>query len=560
MIIMERMRVSEEKLTADQKFAEFVDEFFDRYFEFHPDYATDLGLHEYDSQLGCLSRAEIEAECSFLHKSLDRLERIDARRLSRENRFDYQILCSSIRSDLLDLEDARAWERAPNIYIDLIDDSILALIERDYAPAEARLRAVIEREKRAPDILRSAKANLTRAPKALIELAIKQCGASVAFFRKVVPAAFKEADDPALRAEFEEANDKLIRAYRDFIGHLKELLPEAQEDFALGADNLARMLLYEEMIDRPLDELLAFGRALLAETQESFRQTAARIDPQKRPAELLAEIEREHLPVESLIPTIEAILKEIKKFCASRRIITIPREVKCRVLETPEFMRLLTVASVDAPGPYETVATETVYHITPPESDWTPGERHDYLSLFNRYSLQVTSIHEAYPGHLVQMERAKLCRSKVRNLIDANSFIEGWAHYCEQMMLDEGFGDDDPKLRLVQLQLALVRLCRLIAGISLHTGEMSFQDAVRLFRKEAYLGRALAEQEALRGIDDPGYLVYALGKHEILALREEYQRARGGRFNLREFHDELTRHGAPPFKILRQILMQGPED
>ena len=210
---------------------------------------------------------------------------------------------------------------------------------------------------------------------------------------------------------------------------------------------------------------------------------------------------------------------------------------------------------MDTPGAFERVATEAFYYVTPPDPQWDARRREEHLGFFNRYALPIISIHEAFPGHYYQLLAARRSGSRVRAALGSASFVEGWAHYCEQMMLDEGFGGNNPKFRLAQLNLALLRLCRYLVGLQMHTQGMSYEDGVEFFIREGYQARVNAEREARRGTQDPTYLVYTLGKMEILKLREEWQRQLGASFRLGEFHDRLLSYGMPPVKIVRMALL-----
>ncbi len=210
---------------------------------------------------------------------------------------------------------------------------------------------------------------------------------------------------------------------------------------------------------------------------------------------------------------------------------------------------------MDTPGPYEKVAKEAYFNVTPTEKDWTPSHVEDYLEMFNRGVVTSTSIHETYPGHYVQFLWVQSAPSKVRKLLGASSNSEGWAHYCEQMMIDEGYGAGDLKLRLGQLQDALLRNARYIVGIEMHTGQMTFDQAVEFFVKEGMQTRSTAEIESKRGTSNPTYLYYTLGKLEILKLREDYKKMRGASYSLREFHDTFLKQGFPPVRIVRREML-----
>jgi hypothetical protein len=235
--------------------------------------------------------------------------------------------------------------------------------------------------------------------------------------------------------------------------------------------------------------------------------------------------------------------------------MTPPTRERLAVAETPEYARALSLASLAAPGPFERASDDAFYYVTPPDPARGATAAEEHLSHFNRYALQIISIHEAYPGHYYQQLSLARTPSRLRTALGSASFVEGWAHYCEQMMLDEGFGGNNPKLRLAQLQSALVGLCRYLAAVRLHTEGMSYEQAVEFFVREGHLPRSSAEREARRGALDPTYLVHTLGKMEIMLLRDEWRRQMGDSFRLGEFHDRLLSYGMPPVRILRMAML-----
>ena len=245
----------------------------------------------------------------------------------------------------------------------------------------------------------------------------------------------------------------------------------------------------------------------------------------------------------------------LKDYITTHHIVGIPSPVLPILEETPPFARALTMASMDTPGVYEKVAKEAYFNVTLPEPGWSPQQVEEHMEGFNRGTIISTAIHEAYPGHYVQFLWIQSVQSKARSIIYANSNVEGWAHYCEQMMLDEGYGKGDLKLRLGQLQDALLRNARFIVGIQMHTGKMTYEQGIDFFVKEGYQSRANGERETKRGTSDPTYLYYTLGKLEIMKLREDYKKMKGSSFSLEEFHNRFMQEGTPPIKIIRKALL-----
>lgn len=549
------------QVNQDARLAQIADAYLRGYYAFNPSTATALGLHEYDARLESRSPETVARERARLRGALAEMARVRETALSAPARYDYLVLQSHARAQLLELDEVQMWRRDPNIYNYILAASIDNILKRDYAPIERRLDAVIARERESVRLLGEARSNLENPPRIYTEAAIEQTRGNIDFFARIVPQMIERAGggrlSAARRAEFTAANDGVINALRSFAEWLeREMLPRSNGDFAIGAENYRRKLLYEEMVDRSLAELLSDGERALRRTQEEMRAAAAEIAPGRSVAQVLQSLSREHPTAAGLVGETRAELDRIRAFVRANNILTAPARENLIVAETPEYARAFSFASLDAPGAFERTASEAYYYVTPPDENWSAARREEHLSFYNRYSLPIVSIHEAYPGHYYQLLAARNSASRVRAVLGAASFIEGWAHYCEQMMVDEGFGGGNPRVRLAQLHNALRRLCRYVVGLRLHTAGMSYAEAVQFFMREGYEERANAEREARRGTIDPTYLVYTLGKMEILRLREDYRAQVGAQnFRLGEFHDRLLSHGMPPVTILRMALL-----
>jgi uncharacterized protein (DUF885 family) len=533
-----------------------VDEFFDGYFQMHPSEATADGFHEYDTKLEDFSRAAVDKEIAWDNQWLGRLEKFDTKTLSPEEKQDYLMVVNDVKSSLLELQNIRGWEKNPDRYSSRITNSAFLLMARTFAPPDERLRSLVAREKQMPGVFAAARHNLKNPPRIYTEVAIEQLPGIVNFFQKDVPQAFKAVTDKQLLTDFRESNDAVIVAlekYQDFLKH--DLLPISSGDFRIGEDNYKKKLAYDEMVDLPLDHLLQMGYADLHRNQEEFKRVAAEIDPKKTPQQILVELEHEHPAPDQLLQTFRDVLGGIREYIVDHNIVTIPSRVPPIVEETPAFERALTFASMDTPGPYEKVAKEAFFNVTLPDAGLNKEQRESFMGGFNRGTVISTAIHEVYPGHYVQFLWVPSATSKVRKLLGCGSNAEGWAHYTEQMMLDEGYGNGDKKLRLGQLQDALLRDARYIVGISMHTGKMTFDQAIEFFVKDGYQTRAVAERETKRGTSDPTYLVYTLGKLQILKLRADYKKKMGDKFSLEQFHDEFLKQGFPPVKLIRETMM-----
>jgi uncharacterized protein (DUF885 family) len=397
-------------------------------------------------------------------------------------------------------------------------------------------------------------------PREFTDLAIRMGEGSVGFFRDDVRAWATDAAgaDAQLLQEFDAANGAVVKALEGAAAWLKnDLLARSKGRYAIGADTFARQLLYEEMVDLPLDKLLALGEAALRRDQEALAATARKIDPSRTPAQVMKALSDDQPTEADLIPSARRTIESIRQFLLDKRIVTIPSEVRPTVRETPPYARNGGFASMDTPGAYETKATEAFYYVRPPEKGWDARHKEEYLRLFNKPVLQIVTIHEAYPGHYIQFLYAKQYPTKTRRLTYCGTNVEGWAHYCEQMMVEEGYGGDDPKIRLAQLSAALLRDCRFVVGLKLHTQGMTVEQGAQFFEKEGYQEAATAYEEARRGAYNPTYLYYTLGKLQIYKLREDYRRAKGKDYQLETFHNEFVRQGGLPIKLIRRILLPG---
>lgn len=541
----------------DAAFSALADRFFDEcYFKFDPVSGTQAGFHQYDALLPSGSRAEVEEQIAAFKKFEGEFESFEAQGLSPSTAADRELVIAQIKGALLALQEIRFWEKNPDIYSSGASNAIFVIMSRSYAPAAVRLKSTIAREKLIPRLFQSARQNLKNPPKVYTEVALEQVPGIVSFFQEDVPNAFKDVKDPALLAEFKKTNQAVIDSLDAYGKFLKDdLLPRSNGDFRIGAENYRKKLLYDEMVDIPLDRLLEIGRANLKQNQEEFQRVAKQIDPSRTPQQILDDAMNDHPAAGKLLESFKDVLGGLRTFIERRKIVTVPSPVPPIVEETPPFMRALTTASMDTPGPFEKVAKEAFFNVTLPEKKWDAKETEEYLKGFNRGTVISTAVHEVYPGHYVQFLWVARGQSKVRKLLGCGSNAEGWAHYTEQMMLDEGYGDGDLKLRLGQLQDALLRNARFIVGIEMHTGKMTVPEATEFFVKEGFQVRPVAEKEAKRGTSDPTYLVYTLGKLEILKLREDYQKLKAGKYTLQGFHDAFLQQGFPPIKIVRRALL-----
>ena len=554
--------------SADSNFAKLSDEFLAGYLAWRPPTGTTLGLHEYDGKLTDFRRASVEAELARLKRFDRELTRFETNALNPQAFYDYRILQAAIRNELFNFEEMESYTKNPMTYASAIDVNIY--IKRNFAPLEERVKSVIAILQQTPKVIDAAKANLLESlPKPYVETAVEIANGAADFLGKDLVDALKEVKGGPLRKNVEAANGQAIAELRAYASWLeKEKLPKSHTNYALGREKYQRMLRAELITESP-ERILEIGLKELSREQQIFAETARIIDPSKKPIDVFKEIQQEHPTEQSLIPDTKKNLEAIRQFVLDHKIVAIPSPVRAKVEETPQYLRATSFASMDTPGPFETKATEAYYYVTPTEKHWTPQQKDEWLTAFNYYTTDVVTIHEAYPGHYTQF----LClnaspATRLQKILSSYAFVEGWAHYTEQMMVDEGFGANAAsgpgpadqikaaKYRLAQSDEALLRLCRLCVSIKTHCEGMSLEGATKFFQDNCYYEHKPARQEAIRGTFDPGYLYYTLGKLQILKLRRDYQKQEGPTFSLQKFHDEFLRHGMPPIRLLREIMLK----
>lgn len=552
--------------SATQQFQRVSDEYLDQvYFPYQPTQGTLVGYHQYDAQLEDYSAKSIDAMVAALKGFETRVEAIPAAGVDETTRGDRDLVLNNIRSLLLTVQVIRPWEKNPDNYSSGLSASAFSLMERKFASPDDRLRALIAREKLMPSRLDEARANLKNPPHISTEIAIEQLPGIISFFQHDVPLAFADAKDPALKSEFAQTNAAVIAALNSYLAWLKnDLLSKSNGDFRIGANTFSKKLAYDEMVDLPLDKLLEIGWADLRKNQQHFNTVAKELEPGKEAPAVVEELGANHPAPDHLLDTFRSTFDGLAGFIREHHIVTIPSDVRPTVEETPPFMRATTLASMDTPGPFEKHSAVAYFNVTLPDPSMNPAEVEGYMHSFNVGTVISTAVHEAYPGHYIQFLWVPNAPSRVRKLLGANTNVEGWAHYCEQMMLDEGYGQpgagakderESKFLRLGQLQDALLRNARFIVGIEMHTGKMSFAQAVEFFQKEGYQSKETATVEAKRGTSDPTYLYYTLGKLEIMKLREDLKKKQGASFSLETFHNEFLRQGFPPIKIVREAML-----
>lgn len=541
----------------NRAFARFVDLYFLDRFQDRPSEGTAAGLHEFDKLLEDYSSRAVQGRIATLKRELIELAAFDAGTLSFDERIDRDFLEGQMRGELLDLETLKLMEVNPMPYVMVAGAAIDGLMKRNFAPPPERLKSVIARMSKIPALHTAARQNLKNPPHEFTDLAVRMAKGSVGFFENSVALWAKTAAEgnAELAKEFAFVNAATIASTQALAGWLEnDLLPRSTGKYAIGEKNFLAKLKHEELVEISLAELLRKGEANLEKDHSAFVAVAKKIDPNKTPAEVMKSLSDDHPSADDLIPSAKRSIEAARQFLIDRKIVTIPSEVRPKIEETPPYARSGSFASMDTPGPFEAKATEAFYYITPVEKDWDAKHAEEHLRLYNPPVMAMINIHEAFPGHFLQFLYAPKFPTKTRKLLYCGTNVEGWAHYTEQMMVDEGFGAGDPKIRLAQLQEALLRDCRYVVGVKLHTQGMTVEEGAKVFVEKAFQEPANAYEESRRGAYNPTYLYYTFGKLQILELREEFIAKNKG--TVQDFHNAFVAQGGIPNALVRKILFK----
>lgn len=547
--------------SGDAAFRQLAGDILGDYYQRNPTTATDLGIHRYDDQIEDYSATAVQANVAAAKDFRTRLDAVEPAWLSPDAQLDREFLQHTMDSTVLRDEVIRGWAKDPDLYSSGITNTAYVMIKRTFAPPEQRLKSLVARLKSMPNVLAIARKNLVDPPRIYTEIAIEQVDGNRDFFTTSVAEAFPEVTDAALLADFRTANAAVAAALDDYKQWLQnELLPKSNGSFAYGADTYQKVLAADELVTTPLPDLLAIAQADLERNQRAFVETARKVDPTKTPEQVMADMAKDHPPADQLLSKTQGELDALAVFIKDRQIVTVPPAPPARVKETPPFLAATTSASMDIPGPFEKVATEAYFNMTLPDPNWPKEEQDDFMTQWYYPAISNVSVHEVWPGHYLQFLYAKDYPSDVRKVFGAASNSEGWAHYSEQMMIDEGFHSEDPRYRLAQLQDALLRDVRFVVGIKMHTQGMTVAQAKDMFARDSYQPDAVAESEAKRGTADATYGYYTMGKLMILKLRDDYKKKVGDAYTLEGFHDEFIKLGPLPLPLIRKSMLGATGD
>ncbi len=517
----------------------------DGFFRFSPSFARRAGDHRFDGVAGDLSRTAIEARLEEVGRQLQLLGQPNG--LNRDQEIDRRALTAQLEAERFELVELRRPYTDPLTYAGFGSElDISTYVKREYAPLPDRLAALRTHLAGYAGYLESARDNLEPdLPRPHLEIAIEAAQGQVEYLEGEIISVAQS--DPQTVAAVQAAAGEVRR----FVAFLRQRRPQAHDDYALGCERFARFLQTREMVGLDVASLERMVNADVERNRARAAEIAERIAPGAGIPGALGELQQRHPTVDSLIADVRDMLEKIRSFILEREIATVPSEVRCQAKATPAYMSFIT-AALDGAGPLETRATESYYYVTVPATDWGREKTDEWLRYLNYAVLENTSIHEAYPGHYLQGLHERQARSLSRQVFWVQSTGEGWAHYCEQMMLEAGYSAD-PRHELAQLVDALLRDCRFLTSLGLHCRQMPMEEAVRTFMRVGFQTELPARREATRGAWDPLYLNYTLGKLLIYQLRREAERRSG--YSLKTFHDAFLSCGNLPIPLVRELVL-----
>ncbi|MGI0140782.1 MAG: DUF885 domain-containing protein [Thermoplasmata archaeon] len=524
----------------------------DHLFELYPGYAVSLGLHRYDGRLPLSERATTDrwlADSASIERALSS---VDPAGLPEGRAIDRLLLQLLLAGARFDLDEIGEFDRNPMVYFGGL--SLTSYIVRDYAPVAQRVDAMVRILHAVPAYLDGGRRRLRPAlPRPFVTLALSMGSGLPSHFREA--EAFARTSSTALGERLARARTIAEEAVTAFLERLRaEYLPRADEKFALGPAMYQRLLYVREGLEIPFAEVERRGRADLERNQRRLEQISR--ESGRSISQLFDRLYADHPSAPELIPTARSLVDGARQFVEDHRLVTIPEGAVVRVEETPEWGRSLSTASMESPGPFESASNEGIYYVTPVDSKWNAQQQEEWLRSLNRTMLGNITMHEVYPGHYLQFLRFREARvSLARKVFLSPSFVEGWAHYTEQLAVEEGFGAPGVDAEVAQIHDALLRDARLLVSIGLHTRSMSVAEGTAVFEREAHFEHLPAEREAIRGTYNPEYFCYTLGKLAILEARSKYLRPR---FNgaLSAFHDTLLGFGCPPIGLFDRLFAE----
>ena len=543
--------------------APFVDRYLEGFAQRHPSIAAGNGLHDHDDRLDDFSAQAIAAEITTLKTAASELAAISDSSLTPDERVDKRILAGVIDGWLLEQETLANWKRNPMTYASALSDGVHNLMTMENDAAPVRMRRIIGKLAGVPSLLASARTNLVNPPRIFAERGLGMMRGASGMLSRDLPLAFASQTGTPLMDSLTTAAAAAVREIDAYTADFeKNVLPTATGEWKVGAEAVARRYRAEELIDVPLAGLAALGERELKAAQQRFRAAANRLAPGIDAQATWLTVRRNHPKRGGVVAAAQDIVDSLTRFIATKNLAVVPEGE--RVVVAPAQPFALGFASMHASPPLEKTPVQSYYYITDADSLDAPAQQEAWLERFNFASLAITSAHEAMPGHWLHSVHMRETPGKIRRIwIGLNPFPQpssgqdGWAHYAEELVVEQGFMNGDPRYEMAQLSDALTRICRLLSGIRLHTGEWTLAQAQSCFEQQAYVAAPAAKREAERGTYDPTYGGYFLGKRGMLTLRRDVKAAQGGSFNLRDFHERVMKNGIAPIWAHRQLLLPG---
>lgn len=555
----------------DGKFNEVVDGFMDWHFMTSPVSATYDGAHQYDGELDDFSSEAILKRGEAIRSFLEELNAIDTAQLSFDAKMDFRILKDELEGRLFDLEVLKPWEKSPLMYNYVIGGSIYSLISRDFAPVKQRLGNALSRLRKIPKLLEQAKTNLKNPPEIFTRTVIRQNKGTINLVKNDLTQAAEKV--PGLKDSIVAESEKTIAALEDYQDFLeKDLLPRSKGDFRLGEKLYKKKLRFTLDTDLESEEIVRRAEEEFKKVKKQMYETALPLHQELFPGreykekgeelenviirEVLDEIAKEHPQPDELVEVCRDILEDLTQFVGDKDLIDLSGINPLAVDWTPEFSRGVAIAGLASPGPLDK-DMQSFYRVSPVPEDWTEDEVESYLREYNSWMLIDLSVHEAMPGHYVQLYYANQCPSLVRAIFGSGSFIEGWAMFSEWMVANQGFKDSDPRLKLMRLKMYLRAVTNSILDAKLHAGKMTDEEAMNLMVEGAFQEESEARGKLIRAkLTSTQLSTYFVGFQEVFNLYQDCKKHKGEEFSLKEFNQKLLSHGSPPTKYLREIMLE----
>jgi len=550
----------------NREFNRLVNEILELHWKDGPVEATFLGIHQYDHKLDKTDPESRRRHLKKVKEYLKKLEKFSVHRerkpkqakLSIDEQMDWRMLRDSLKVEIAEEEKLQWFRRHAMLYPDIALMSCYILMVRDFAPLKERMQSVLGRLKQVPRLMKEGQDNLRRGrdiPRIWTKVAIETTSSGKEFFKQMIPLFAKKV--PHLKGQLLSANQKAISAFDDYEEFLKKrLLPRSNGRFAVGEKFYNFLLSVHHQLPYTTDDLLPMGNRIIKQTQTEMRSLAKKIDPKKSWTKIVDDLKKKHPSKENLLKFYTKEMARARDFVRRKNLVTIPKSESLSVVETPIFERsTIPYGAYMEPAPFEK-KQRGFFWVTPINEKLPPAQQEEQLRGHNSYGAVLTALHEAYPGHHLQLVHCNKIKSKVRRQFWTSLFAEGWALYCEELMYDEGFYTKS-ETRLLQLKDQLWRACRVVIDVSLHTQRMSFNKAVDMLVNVAKLEKTNAIAEVKRYTYTPTQpMTYIMGKMEILKLRDDFKKLKGKTFNLKKFHDQLLSYGTIPVQMVRERMLE----